>query len=126
MKDIITTDKAPCAVGPYSQGVRMGNMLFTSGQVPLDPATGKVVEGDAGVQATQSLKNLQGVLEGAGFSMGDAVKVTVFITDMNDWAMVNEAYKKAFKEPYPARTCVGVATLPLGVKVEIEAIAMKA
>ncbi len=125
MKEVISTDKAPAAVGPYSQAIRMGNMLFAAGQIPLDPATGKVVEGDAKAQAVQCLKNVQAVLEGANMSITDVVKVTVFITNMADFPLVNEAYKDVFKEPYPARSCVGVASLPLGVNVEIEIIAMQ-
>ncbi len=126
MKEVIKTDKAPAAVGPYSQAVLVGNTLYAAGQVALDPATGKVVEGDVSAQATQCLKNVQAVLEAAGFAITDVVKTTVFITNMADFPLVNEEYKKVFKEPYPARSCVGVASLPLGVQVEIEVIAVKA
>ncbi len=126
MKEVIKTDKAPAAVGPYSQAVRVGNTLYAAGQVALDPATGKVVEGDVSAQATQCLKNVQAVLEAADFAITDVVKTTVFITNMADFPLVNEEYKKVFKEPYPARSCVGVASLPLGVQVEIEVIAVKA
>ncbi len=126
MKEVIKTDKAPAAVGPYSQAVRIGNTLYAAGQVALDPATGKVVEGDVSAQATQCLKNVQAVLEAADFAITDVVKTTVFITNMSDFPLVNEEYKKVFKEPYPARSCVGVASLPLGVQVEIEVIAVKA
>ncbi len=125
MKEVIKTDKAPAAVGPYSQAVRVGNTLYAAGQVALDPATGKVVEGDVSAQATQCLKNVQAVLDAAGYAITDVVKVTVFITNMADFPLVNEEYKKVFKEPYPARSCVGVASLPLGVQVEIEVIAVK-
>ncbi len=125
MKEVIKTDKAPAAVGPYSQAVRIGNTLYAAGQVAIDPATGKVVEGDVTAQAAQCLKNVQGVLDGAGFAITDVVKVTVFITNMADFPLVNEEYKKVFQEPYPARSCVGVASLPLGVSVEIEVIAVK-
>ncbi len=125
MKEVIATDKAPGAVGPYSQAIRMGNMLFAAGQVPLDPSTGKLVEGDAKAQAEQCLKNVLAVLEAADMTITDVVKVTVFITNMADFPLVNEAYKEVFKEPYPARSCVGVASLPLGANVEIEVTAMK-
>ncbi len=125
MKEVIVTDKAPGAVGPYSQAIRVGNTLYASGQIAIDPAIGKVIEGDVSAQAIQCLKNVQGVLEAAGFSITDVVKTTVFITNMADFALVNEEYKKVFKEPYPARSCVGVASLPLGVQVEIEVVAVK-
>ncbi len=125
MKEVISTDKAPCAVGPYSQAILKNNMLFASGQIALDPATGKVVEGDVSAQAAQCLKNVQAVLASANMSVEDVVKVTVFITNMADFPLVNEEYKKVFKEPFPARSCVGVASLPLGVSVEIEITAMK-
>ena len=141
MKEVIKTDKAPAAVGPYSQAIKFGNTLYTAGQVPIDPATGKVADCDLSsqidpatgkvsecsisTQAKQCLKNLEGVITSAGFAMTDVVKVTVFITDMADFPLVNEEYKKFFQEPYPARSCVGVASLPLGVRVEMEAIAVK-
>ncbi len=125
MKEVISTDKAPGAIGPYSQAINLGNMLFASGQVPLDPATGKVVEGDAKAQAVQCCKNVQHILEAAGYSLQDVVKTTVFITDMDNFPLVNEAYKQYFTEPYPARSCVAVRALPLGVLVEIEVIAAK-
>ncbi len=125
MKEVIKTDSAPCAVGPYSQAVRVGNTLYASGQVAIDPTTNKVVEGDVSVQAAQCLKNVQAVLAAAGFAITDVAKVTVFITNMADFPLVNEEYKKVFQEPYPARSCVGVASLPLGVSVEIEVIAVK-
>ncbi len=125
MKEVIVTDKAPGAVGPYSQAIRAGNTLYASGQIAIDPATSKVIEGDVSAQATQCLKNVQNLLESAGFSITDVVKTTVFITNMADFALVNEEYKKVFKEPYPARSCVGVACLPLGVQVEIEVVAVK-
>ncbi len=125
MKEVISTDKAPGAVGPYSQAILKNNTLYASGQIALDPATGKVVEGDVSAQAVQCLKNVQAVLAAANMSVEDVVKVTVFITNMADFPLVNEEYKKVFKEPFPARSCVGVASLPLGVSVEIEVLAVK-
>ncbi len=123
MKQVISTDKAPAAIGPYSQAIRACNLLYTSGQIPVDPATSKVVEGDVGAQAVQCCKNVQAVIEAAGGSLADVMKTTVFITDMADFPVVNEAYKQFFTEPFPARSCVAVKSLPLGVLVEIEAVA---
>ncbi len=125
MKNVISTTNAPAAIGPYSQGIQFGNMMFTSGQIPVNPDTGKVIEGDANAQALQCCKNIQAVLEAGGYNLGDVVKTTVFITDMDNFPMVNEAYKQFFVEPFPARSCVAVKSLPLGVLVEIEAIAVK-
>lgn len=124
-KEVISTEKAPAAVGPYSQAVRAGNLLFLSGQVPLDPATGKLVEGDITAQAAQVCKNLMAVLESQGLSADNVVKTTVFITDMKTFPLVNEVYKQYFKAPCPARSCVEVSALPLGVQVEMEAIAVE-
>ena len=124
MKKVIATDAAPAAIGPYSQAVRVGDMLFASGQIPVNPATGKVVEGDAAAQAEQCCKNIAAVLKAAGGSMENVVKTTVFITDMDNFPKVNEVYKGAFTEPFPARSCVAVKALPLGVLVEIEVIAV--
>ncbi len=121
----ILTDKAPAPIGPYSQAVTAGDFIFTAGQVPVDPAAGKVVEGDAAVQARQSLENLKAILEAAGSGMERVLKVTVFLKDMNDFAKVNEVYAEYFREHKPARSAVQVAKLPLDVKVEIEAVALK-
>lgn len=121
----ILTDKAPAPIGPYSQAVTAGDFIFTAGQVPVDPAAGKVVEGDAAVQARQSLENLKAILEAAGSGMDRVLKVTVFLKDMNDFAKVNEVYAEYFREHKPARSAVQVAKLPLDVKVEIEAVALK-
>ena len=123
-KEIITTDKAPAAVGPYSQAVVAQGLVFCSGQVPLDPATGKLVEGDIRAQTTQVCKNLSAVLAAKGLSLGDVVKTTVFLADIKDFPEVNAVYKEHFTTPCPARSCVQVAALPLGAQVEIEAIAM--
>lgn len=122
-KTIIATQEAPAAIGPYSQAVRVGNMVYVSGQTPLDPATGKLVPGDAAAQAEQCCKNVRAVLKGAGLGMEHVVKATVFITDMDNFPIVNEAYKKAFAEPYPARSCVAAKALPLNCLVEIEVVA---
>lgn len=122
MKEIISTDKAPAAIGPYSQAVKAGGFMFLSGQIPLDPATMEVVPGCVSCQTEQVLKNIQALLESQGLSCADVVKTTVFITDMGNFAAVNEVYGKFFSEKAPARSCVEVSALPKGVLVEIEAI----
>ncbi len=124
MKEIISTDKAPAAIGPYSQGVRAGGFLFLSGQIALDPKTMTVVEGDVAAQAEQILKNMKGALESQGLDFSDVVKTTVFIKDMNDFGKINEIYGKSFTKDAPARSCVEVARLPKDVLIEIEAIAL--
>ena len=123
MKEVIHTDKAPAAIGPYSQAVKVGDLMFTSGQVPIDPETGAVVEGDIQEQARQSLNNIKAILNAAGTNMGAVVKTTVFLQNMEDFAAMNEVYAQFFQEPYPARSAVQVARLPKDVLVEIEAIA---
>ena len=123
MKTIIHSDDAPKAVGPYSQAVRTGNLLFTAGQVPLDPATGKLVEGDINAQAGQAMKNLQAVLAAAGTGFEHVVKTTVYLADMADYAGLNEVYGRYFTGSYPARSAFAVRGLPLGAKVEIEMVA---
>ena len=120
MKEI-KTDKAPQALGPYSQGIVMGNILFTSGQIGINPENGQVAADIEG-QARQALKNVKAVVEAGGGSMDDVVKTTVFVKDMNDFAKVNEIYAEFFTEPYPARSCVEVARLPKDLLVEMEAI----
>lgn len=117
----ISTDKAPAAVGPYSQAVRHGNMVFVSGQIPIDPATGTVPE-DIRDQAKQALTNLRNVLEASGSSMDRVLRVTVFLSDISSFPMVNEVYAGFFNEPYPSRSCVEVSALPKGVGLEIDAI----
>ncbi len=119
---IIATPKAPAAIGPYSQAVKVGNTVWLSGQIPLDPETMTVVEGDAVVQARQAFSNLAAVAEAAGGSLDDAVKINISLTDMADFAAVNGVMEDFCNEPYPARACVQVAALPKGVSVEIEAI----
>ena len=123
MKQVIHTDSAPAAIGPYSQAIQIGDLLFVSGQVPIDPSTGAIVEGDIKAQAQQSLNNLKAILNAAGTNMGAVVKTTVFLADMNDFAAMNEVYAQFFQEPYPARSAVQVARLPKDAKVEIEAVA---
>lgn len=123
-RDIIATDKAPAAVGPYSQAVRVGDFVFTAGQIPLDPATGQLVEGGIEVQARQALTNVSAVLEAAGTSLANVVKTTVFLTDMGEFKAMNGVYAEFFPEAPPARSAVQVAALPLGARIEIEAIAI--
>lgn len=120
-KTVLSTPNAPAAIGPYSQGIAACNLVFTSGQLPIDPATGVMPEGIE-AQAAQSLKNVSAVLEAAGSSMEKAVKVTVFLADMNDFAVVNEVYKSFFSKDCPARSAVQVARLPKDALIEIEAI----
>ncbi len=121
-RSIISTDKAPAAIGPYSQAVKVGDTVYLSGQIALDPQTKELVAGDVVAQATQVFKNLQAVCEAAGGSLDDAVKVNISMTDLNDFARVNDVMKTFFREPYPARACVQVAALPRGAQVEIEVI----
>ena len=123
MSQRIATEKAPAAIGPYSQGMVCGTLLFTSGQIPVEPST-KAVPDDVAAQARQSLENVKAVVEAGGSSMDRVVKTTVFLADMGDFATVNQVYSTYFAEPFPARSCVQVAALPLGVKVEIEAVAV--
>jgi len=125
VKKVIVSDKAPKAVGPYSQAVTAGNMFFASGQLGLDPATGKMVDGGAKEQAQQALKNIVALLEAAGLSLNNVVQVQIFLADLADFASVNEVYKTFFTEPYPARSTFQVAGLPLAGKVEIQVTAMK-
>ena len=121
-KEIISTDNAPQAIGPYSQAVKTGNLIFISGQIPLDPKTGDIVDGTIEDQANQVLENIKSICEAAGHGLEDIVKITIFLTDLGNFATVNEVMKKYFKEPYPARATVEISGLPLGVEVEIEAI----
>jgi len=121
-RQIIETSKAPAAVGPYSQAVRLGNLVFLSGQVALEPATGKLVEGGIEAQAHQVIRNLRAVCESAGGSLADIVKLTIYLTDLGNFATVNEVMAATFSTPFPARATIGVAALPLGAEVEMEAI----
>ena len=123
MKQVISTPKAPAAIGPYSQAIRVGNLIYTSGQIPIDPATGSFVEGGIKEQTRQSLTNVKAILEEAGISMANVIKTTVFMADMADFADMNGIYAEFFAEPFPARSAVAVKTLPKGALVEIEVIA---
>ncbi len=120
---VISTQKAPAAIGPYSQAIQIGNLVYTSGQIPIDPTTGKFAEGGIKEQTRQSLLNVKAILEEAGLTMKNVVKTIVFIADMNDFADMNAIYAEFFSEPYPARSAVAVKTLPKGALVEIEAVA---
>ncbi len=119
----ISTDKAPQAIGPYSQAVQSGTTVYVSGQLPIVPETGEFKEGCIRCKARQSLTNIKHILESAGLSMSDVVKVTVLLTDINDFSAVNEVYADFFEAPYPARSAFAVAALPKGSPIEIEAIA---
>ncbi len=121
-KEPIRTEAAPPAVGPYSQGIRSNGFIFTSGQLPATP-TGELILDDIAAGARRSLENVKAVLEAGGATMEDVIKVTIYLTDMSDFAAVNEVYKTFFPAPPPARSCIAVAALPLGVPIEIEAIA---
>ncbi len=123
MKTVISTTNAPAAIGPYSQAIRVGNIIFTSGQIPIDPATGAFVEGGIKEQTRQSLLNVKAILNEAGTTMDHVIKTTVFMADMNDFAEMNNVYSEFFNTPYPARSAVAVKTLPKGALVEIEVIA---
>lgn len=120
---VISTTKAPGAIGPYSQAIQVGNVVYTSGQLPVEPMTGSLAEGGIGEQTRQSLSNVQAVLEAAGLGMADVVKTTVFLADMGDFAGMNAVYAEFFPEPFPARSAVAVKTLPKGALVEIEVVA---
>ncbi len=121
-RTIIATPDAPAAIGPYSQAVRVGNTVYLSGQIPLDPNTMQMVEGDIEAQAARVFDNLAAVAKAAGGGLDDAVKVNISLTDLGDFARVNEVMKQYFREPYPARACVQVAALPRGAQIEVEVI----
>jgi 2-iminobutanoate/2-iminopropanoate deaminase len=123
MKQAVSSPDAPKAIGPYSQAVRAGQLLFVSGQVPLDPATGQLVNGDIAAQTRRVFDNLGAVLKAGGRSFADVVRTTVFLADMNDFAAMNEVYGQYFSEPYPARATVQAARLPKDARVEIDVIA---
>ena len=123
MRLAVSTDSAPGAIGPYSQAIRAGSLLFVSGQVPIDPATGAIVDGDIAAQTRRVLQNLGAILEAAGLSFDHVVRTTVFLTDMNDFAAMNEVYATCFTSPAPARATVQVSRLPKDARVEIDAIA---
>jgi 2-iminobutanoate/2-iminopropanoate deaminase len=121
-RETVTAEGAPAAVGPYSHAVKAGGLLFCSGQVPLDPETGKLIEGDVGAQVRRCLDSLSVVAAAGGGKLGDAVRMKVYLTDMGDWQEVNEAYGTYFTSEPPARVAIGVAALPLGARVEIDAV----
>ena len=125
MKKVINTQAAPAAIGPYSQAIEAGNLVYTSGQLPIDPATGAFPEGGIKAQTRQSLTNVEAVLKAAGLNMNAVVKTTVFLADMADFADMNSVYSELFAEPFPARSAVAVKTLPKGALVEIEVVAAK-
>lgn len=125
MKEAVSTNNAPKAIGPYSQAIRAGDFLFVSGQLPIDPRTGAIAAPDAAAQAGQSLANIKAILEAAGMGMGDVVKTNVFLKNMGDFAKVNEVYAGFFDGVFPARAAVEVARLPKDALVEIEAVAFK-
>lgn len=120
----VQTDRAPAAIGPYSQAIRAGQLLFLSGQIALDPATGELVGGGIEPQVHRAVQNLKGVVEAAGGGLGDVTKLTLFLTDLGHFPVVNEIMKQYFAAPYPARSTVGVASLPRGAAFEIEAVAV--
>ena len=124
-RSVILTDKAPAAIGPYSQGVAFGDLVFASGQIPLDPASGEMVTGDIEAQTRRCMDNLAAVLAEAGCAMGDVLKTTIFLTDMTHFPKVNGVYASYFTGTPPARSCVAVAALPKGATVEVEAIAAR-
>lgn len=123
-RDAIHTDAAPAAAGPYSQAIRAGDLVFTAGQLGLDPATGEFAGPDVAAQAERALRNLEAILQAAGSGMDRLVKVTVFLADIGDWPAVNEVYARFVPEPYPARSAFAVRDLPRGARVEIEAVAV--
>lgn len=125
MANVISTDKAPAAIGPYSQAIEVNGMIYTSGMIPIDPSTGELVTGSVEAQAEQAISNLEALLAASGSSIEKAVKTVVFISNMDDFGKINDVYAKHFKEPYPARSCVQVARLPKDVAIEIEAVAVK-
>ena len=124
MKKIVATNDAPAAIGPYSQAIRNGSMLFCAGQIPLDPKSGQIVSDDIAGQTKQVLENVGAILQAAGLNFGHVVKTTIFLISMNDFQTVNEIYGTYFRENPPARSTVAVSALPRGAKVEIEVIAM--
>jgi 2-iminobutanoate/2-iminopropanoate deaminase len=122
-KQIIKTDQAPAAIGPYSQGIRIGDFLFTSGQIALDPATGEMCSGEIEQETEKTLQNIEAILKAGGLSLGHVVKTTVYLRDLNHFTRMNQVYEQFFSANKPARACVQVAALPKGAKVEIDAVA---
>jgi len=124
-RSIVATDKAPKAIGPYSQAVQVGNTLYTSGQIPLDPATGELIAGDITAQAQRVFENLRAVVEAAGASFNDVARVGIYLTDLGNFAAVNAVMAEYFQEPYPARSTIGVAALPRGAQVEVDLVLVR-
>lgn len=124
-KKVLHTEKAPAAIGPYSQAIEVNGFVFASGQIPINPATGEMVQGDVKEQTRQALTNASEVMKAAGIDLNHVVKTTVFLSDMNDFAAMNEVYATFFSAPFPARSAVAVKTLPKGALVEVECIAVK-
>ena len=124
-RNIIRTDRAPKAIGPYSQAVRAGDSIYLSGQIPLDPATGELIGGDITAQARRVFDNIGAVLEAAGASFGEVVRVGIYLKDLGDFVAVNDVMKQYFAEPYPARSTIGVAALPRGAAIEVDVIAVR-
>ncbi len=122
--NVVSTSNAPAAIGPYSQALDLGDLVFVSGQIPVNPATGLMAD-TVEEQAAQSLANIKAILAEAGLTMANVVKTVIFLADINDFAAVNQVYTQAFSEPYPARSCVQVAAIPKGAKLEIECIAKR-
>jgi 2-iminobutanoate/2-iminopropanoate deaminase len=123
-KDIISTDKAPAAIGPYSQAVRVNGFIFFSGQIPIDPSTGEVVKGEISIQAEQVMRNIEALLEVSGIGFDNVVKSTIYLTNLADFGVVNDIYGRRFTTAYPARSTVQVSALPKGVDIEIEVVAV--
>ncbi len=124
MREVVSSPGAPAAIGPYSAGVRVGNLLFLSGSIPLDPATGQIVPGDITAQATRVMENIKALLSAAGADFGHVAKSTVFLADLNEFAAMNEVYATYFTAPFPARSTVQVARLPRDVRLEVEVVAV--
>lgn len=124
IRQAVATDKAPKAIGPYSQGIKAGNLLFVSGQVPIDPATGNIIEGDIKAQTDRVMRNLTAILEAGGASMDHVVRCTVYLADMNDFAAMNEVYGSYFSQPAPARATIQAVRLPKDARVEIDVVAV--
>lgn len=124
-KKVLHTEKAPAAIGPYSQAIEVNGFVFASGQIPINPATGEMIQGDVKEQTRQALTNASEVMKAAGIDLSHVVKTTVFLSDMNDFAAMNEVYATFFSAPFPARSAVAVKTLPKGALVEVECIAVK-
>ncbi|MCQ4164747.1 RidA family protein [Tahibacter harae] len=124
-RTIIATDNAPKAIGPYSQAVQVGNTIYTSGQIPLDPSTGEMIGGDITAQARRVFENLRAVIEAAGASFDDVARVGIYLTDLGNFAAVNAVMAEYFREPYPARSTIGVASLPRGAQVEVDLVLVR-